>query len=333
MSIDAQTRTISSRAKSPEEGIRLTTTLQRTAFTTSRLLEYFSERELTLQLGAPRLAWVVALLKELIDNALDAAEAHGVSPEIAVTVEADRFTVVDNGAGLPLATLRSAIDYAIRVSDKRGYVAPTRGQLGNALKCLFAAPFVADGTRGRVVVTAGGACHQVDITLDRIRQVPVATLTTTLEPAVKSGTTIAVEWPDLASYLASPASASFYRGGLDELLLAFVLLNPHATFRSRGPDRQVTYPASDRGWRRWGPSDPTSAHWYAPDELAALIAHYLSAPEPARRRTVRDFVREFDGLSGTTRGHVSLYAYGPRPWQEVGSPQHDPLLVRGRSRR
>jgi DNA topoisomerase VI subunit B len=52
----------------------MTTTLQRTTFETSRLMEFFTETELQLQIGQPRHRWPIALLKELINNALDACE-------------------------------------------------------------------------------------------------------------------------------------------------------------------------------------------------------------------------------------------------------------------
>jgi len=35
-------------------------------------LEFFTEKELQLQIGQPKQCWPIALLKELIDNALDA---------------------------------------------------------------------------------------------------------------------------------------------------------------------------------------------------------------------------------------------------------------------
>jgi DNA topoisomerase VI subunit B len=53
---------------------------ERTTFQTSRLLEFFSEKELQLQIGFAIEQWPIALLKELIDNALDAAESAGVPP-------------------------------------------------------------------------------------------------------------------------------------------------------------------------------------------------------------------------------------------------------------
>ena len=78
-----------------------TATLTRQTFRTSRLLEYFSEKELTLQTGHEPERWPEVVLKELVDNALDAAESHGILPEIVVTVANDTIVVHENGPGLP----------------------------------------------------------------------------------------------------------------------------------------------------------------------------------------------------------------------------------------
>lgn len=111
-----------------------------------------SEKELTAQIGHHPQAWPLALLKELIDNALDAADNAGIAPVLSVELSGDFFTVADNGPGLPLAMLEGSLDYSARVSDKLGYVSPSRGQQGNALKTLWTAPFVAKGAAGYVEV-------------------------------------------------------------------------------------------------------------------------------------------------------------------------------------
>jgi hypothetical protein len=59
-------------------------TLKREAFTTSRLLEFFTEKELTMQIAQHKRLWPLALLKELIDNCLDACETSGVTPWVTV---------------------------------------------------------------------------------------------------------------------------------------------------------------------------------------------------------------------------------------------------------
>jgi DNA topoisomerase VI subunit B len=82
--------------------------LVRTAFTTSRVLEYFSEAELMRQIGYGRPLWPLVLVKELIDNGLDACEATDRAPEITVTLDNDAIAVADNGPGLKPAIIRKA---------------------------------------------------------------------------------------------------------------------------------------------------------------------------------------------------------------------------------
>jgi DNA topoisomerase VI subunit B len=173
-------------------------TLTRTTFQTSRLLEFFSEKELQMQIGFPKAQWPIALLKELIDNAMDAAESVGVLPDIEVTLEPDRLSVRDHGPGLPVKTLKSSLNYLVRVSDKAHYVSPSRGQLDNALKCLWAAPYVAHGEQGYVEVTTGGTTHRIAVTLDRIAQQPDLQHVRMPDGFVKSGTLITVSWPGIA---------------------------------------------------------------------------------------------------------------------------------------
>jgi DNA topoisomerase VI subunit B len=80
-------------------------TLERTTFQTSRLLEFFSEKELAMPIGFAGAKWPLALLKELLDHALDACETAGVLQDIAITLEPDALSIRDNGLGLPVATM------------------------------------------------------------------------------------------------------------------------------------------------------------------------------------------------------------------------------------
>jgi DNA topoisomerase VI subunit B len=173
-------------------------TFARTTFETSRLLEFFSEQELAMQIGFARAQWPIALLKEITDNGLDSAETAGVLPDIAVTLEAGAVSVRDNGPGLPGATLERSLDYLVRVSDKAHYVSPSRGQLGNALKCLWAAPYLAHGEEGSVEVTTGGITHRIAVSLDRIAQQPDLRHLTLPDGIIKNGTLVKLVWPGIA---------------------------------------------------------------------------------------------------------------------------------------
>jgi len=165
----------------------------------SRALEFFTERELQMQIGFSPWNWAIAITKELIDNALDECESAEVSPAITLLHEGRCLTVQDNGRGLPLTTLERSLDYLVRVSDKAHYVSPSRGQLGNALKCVWAAPYVLsrDG-KGWVTVTTSAGQYRVEVELDHLAQQPKLSLTVQEEEKIKTGTAIGIDWPEKA---------------------------------------------------------------------------------------------------------------------------------------
>ena len=75
--------------------------IERTTFRTSRLMEFCSEKELRAQTGHPPAEWPLVIIKELVDNSIDACEEVSITPEITVTMDEGGITVSDNGAGLP----------------------------------------------------------------------------------------------------------------------------------------------------------------------------------------------------------------------------------------
>jgi len=53
-------------------------------------------------------------------------------------------------------------------------------------------------------------------------------------------------------------------------------------------------------WEKWRPRNPTSPHWYDETRLQRyLAAHVARDRDLGRHRTVREFIAEFRGLSGT----------------------------------
>ena len=70
-------------------------------FTTSRLLDFATKRELTAQIGHQPSMWPQVAVKELADNALDAAEQAETAPQVEVTVTESMIEVRDNGPGIP----------------------------------------------------------------------------------------------------------------------------------------------------------------------------------------------------------------------------------------
>jgi DNA topoisomerase VI subunit B len=172
--------------------------LKRTTFEVSRELEFFDEKELTMQIGHEKESWPLCVLKELVDNGLDACEMAGIAPEIEVAVNDDSLSVRDNGPGLPTRILKKSLDYLKRVSDKLFYVSPTRGQLGNALKTVWAVPFVLNGEHGQIEVWSQKLHHTIIVELDRISQKPIIDHRSEPDPSIKKGTHIKIHWPNLA---------------------------------------------------------------------------------------------------------------------------------------
>src|SRR5712672_2218363 len=95
--------------------------LERVPFETSRLMDFFSEKELTAQCGHERSDWLLVILKELIDNALDASEDAAVPPQITVKVDGSLITVADRGPGIPPEVVAAILKFDRRVSSRDAY--------------------------------------------------------------------------------------------------------------------------------------------------------------------------------------------------------------------
>ncbi len=281
----------------------------RHTFRTSRLLDFASEKELVAQTGHPTRDWPLVAVKELLDNALDAAEGAGIAPVVAVTVRpGGGIRVVDNGPGLPQSTLDGVLDFTVRVSSREAYVGPTRGAQGNALKTIVCMPFVLDGERGDVKVRAGGVCATIKIGIDRIRQTPTVEREVRPDPAfVKNGTSLMLAWPDSACSTLGAAEGRFLQIADD-----YAWLNPHLSLSVRWSCRPTTTSeATAAAWTKWRPSDPACPHWFTTDRLKRLMAAYLAHDADAgRERTVREFVAEFRGMTSSARQKAVVDAAG-----------------------
>ena len=90
-----------------------------------------------------------------------------------------------------------------------------------------------------------------------------------------------------------------------------VMLNPHLDLSLNLFGEAYHWAAVDPAWRKWKSSEPTSPHWYTADSLKRLIAAYIAHDaEQDKERTVRDFISEFRGLTGTGKRSQVLEALG-----------------------
>jgi hypothetical protein len=277
--------------------------LTRVAFKVSRLMEFCTLRELQNQTGHSYYQWPLVVLKELVDNALDACEEAEIAPEISIAVEPGTIEVQDNGTGIKPETIASILDYTIRVSSREAYVSPTRGAQGNALKTILAMGYVLDRAEkdkdnheamGVTIIETGGIEHRIEFRVDHVNNEPKICHTKMASP-IRIGTKVTVKWPADISLLQQN------RHSFIELTEAYAWFNPHLTLRGRWFGEEfVNVDATNPAWEKWGPRNPTSPHWY--DEMRLqryLAAHVARDRELGRDRTVREFISEFRGLSGT----------------------------------
>jgi hypothetical protein len=281
--------------------------LTRQTFKTSRLLDFCSEKELVKQIGHAVDYWPLVVLKELVDNGLDEAEEAGTAPTINIEVNGGDIVITDNGRGIPAETVAGILDFGFRVSSREAYTSPTRGAQGNALKTIVAMPFALDGTKGETVIESRGTAYRINFKVDHVRQEPKIDHVCE-RSSVKNGTRITVRWPVCACSKLEDAKVQFLQMAED-----FGWINPHLSLSATwNGKRCIDFGASAPAWPKWRPSDPTSPHWYDEARLQRLMAAYIARDQDRGRepRTVREFISEFRGLSGSAKQKIILEEVG-----------------------
>lgn len=293
--------------------------LRRSMFEVSRVLEYFTERELSYQTGHSRDTWPLVILKELLDNALDACENASIAPEIKVELHhsGEQFftiAVEDNGPGIQPEVVAKILNFLTRTSDKEAYVSPTRGTQGNALKTVFAIPYVLSThspQEGVCQVESSGIRHIIRVKLDMIKQEP-RIKHEQVEIVKKRGCRVTVRLENTG------IPHSFAGEQFLQILSDYHLFNPHLSLSVRTNlqeplynetndeptyiDIERDYKATNPEWPKWKPSDLTSPLWYSTEDLKKLIlSHVALAQDGARVLTLREFVSQFRGITSTAK--------------------------------
>jgi hypothetical protein len=291
--------------------------LDRFHFRESLETEYFDSKKLEAQTGQPAHKFGSVILKELIDNALDACESNNIDPAIhigiATTADRMRICVSDNGKGISEELLNHILNFKTRTSDKAAYESPSRGAQGNALKTIVGIPFALGG--GKIIIESQGRHHEIIATANPAGLIDINREAAVIESRV--GTTIYVDLP-------------YRRIDAFRWAHAFAIFNPHATVKisqfddieftltsegenSKSDDfyktvQEITKITSDdensksddfyqkvANCLKIKPNAPTSAHWYDIPAFVKLV--FLQGDQ--HDITIRDFVMQFDGLSST----------------------------------
>ena len=80
------------------------------------LMEFCTEKELVAQTGHEAHEWPLVIVKELVDNGIDACEEAEVAPVVKITITTGKrgkptcIVIEDNGPGIPAETISGIID-------------------------------------------------------------------------------------------------------------------------------------------------------------------------------------------------------------------------------
>jgi len=281
--------------------------LKRELLTYSRDLEFFEIQTLQAATGQSAGNFHNVILKELLDNALDACEAAGVAPKIGIEITSDaecyHFSILDNGDGLSREAIERIMDISSYTSDKAAYKAPLRGAQGNALKTLMGIPVALSGGSVCIplVIESRGVAYSIHVMPDQVLQKVDIGIE---EEPVDHNFTVIKTW--------IPVDYAFQEGNSVDywstIIQRYACFNPHARFSFVGDDSYYphddVYEPKSPEYTKFLPTEPTSPWWYTEDDMRKLVYGFISNDLD---KTLREFLMEFKGLSRATSKITALF--------------------------
>ena len=294
----------------------------RVAFTTSRLAEFCSEKELVAQTGHEARHWPRVIIKELVDNAIDAAEEIEVAPTIKVIITTGKRGRPNSHCGGGQRPRHLAGHH------RQHHQLQRPGQLARSLRFpdprsagQCAQVHSADGLRARRQDQGRdldrGARPQAPDPVHGQRDQAGADRQKCAQPSkVRIGTRVTVFWPDVYQ-------AEVYGNEIADLLTQFVWVNPHLSLRFVIDGKTLLESsATNPDWTKYRACDATSAHWYNLEQFERYAGALIGRDQvnnTRRKVTVREFAAQFRGMSATEKqreivrelgaSHISLRCF------------------------
>src|SRR5215208_3309256 len=284
----------------------------RRIFSEPQAAQYFYTDRLAKMTGRTSGDWHRVVVKELMDNALDAAESAGRVPVVNVAMDVGpsliRLSVQDNGVGIPADVIERMLDFSVFASDKAVYRTPTRGQQGNALKTIVGMPQAMGlvDCPPQLSIDALGVQHRIKAQLDGAGH-PHIDLQQEPSKHPGPGSTVEVLLPtNSRAWMKVPA---MLRVDVRDLLRGYHLFNPHAlvTFSAFAlgidhgepggtPEEKIaeTHLPTNTEYRKFMPDDPLVVHWFDIQSFTRLMRGYVREGDDL---PLGQFIKKFRGFS------------------------------------
>ena len=267
----------------------------------TRALDYVTLQGLSTLTGCEATNLDALIMKELVDNGLDAA--RGVKPRIGVTLETGgdflMLTVRDNGEGMLTSDIERIVDYSRLYSTKFHDRTPSRGALGNAYNILLGAPYALAAEVGAslpqwpIRIFSRSKEHRVRLVVDELKDEIKAKID--VSDSQIEDTEISITLPVYRSYWG-------WNQAYIDLLQGYAMFNPEADLELSLSHTQqegsihVRYPSV--GERKRVFKGRASIHWFGRSEFTQLVwAKIRAVNSGGKDESLRSFIGGFRGLS------------------------------------
>ncbi len=175
---------------------------------------------------------LITIIKEAVDNSLDASEEAGILPDITVTVKqtgVDRFKlgIEDKGPGIVESKIPLAFGKML-FGSKFHRLKQSRGTQGIGISGAILYSQLTTGKSAKIAASTGGAIHEFDMMVDTVRNEPNI-LSHTTSPNKDKWHGIKIEMEAEGNYVERQQS-------IPEYLKQTAIANPYAHIVYNGPN-------------------------------------------------------------------------------------------------
>jgi hypothetical protein len=259
----------------------------------NRALEFYSYDGLIRNVGSERLVYI-ALLKELIDNALD-AEARSIEISLKETENQITISVANDGETFLGKAIYKAFTSFDSFTSTKFRKLLSRGSLGNALKVVSGAPIALaekfQQSKPETLLTISTQEGSFKVT----RPERLADSDPIVEPtggkSSKTEITLSVHY--------RPSKEHYDLGVYTRFLLVpgYFLFNPWVKFDFSATRNEVDVRYESNALEPTHKLKRPSIHWYSLADLESLVRELAESIHREGPLTVRNLVSDFRGLS------------------------------------